>query len=159
MAIILQAPSYNGDIKVPSIFLAGGISNCPNWQDTVIRMLYPIRKLAILNPRRDSFDIENRHMAIEQIEWEHDHLKLANMILFWFSEGSINPITLFEYGRWGRLGQANSGVPVFVGCHPNYVRKFDVEIQTALDSGPTIHNSIESLTSAVLSHLKSINVT
>jgi hypothetical protein len=105
-------------------------------------------------------------MASEQIEWEHDHLKLADMILFWFSEGSVCPITLFEYGRWGRLGQTTHSAmsyidkrKIFVGCHPNYIRKFDVEMQTALELGPTIHNSIDSLLSAVLSHLKSVNIT
>lgn len=56
------------------VFLAGGITNCPNWQWNVIKLLkdavndYP--NLVILNPRRDNFPIDDPNASEEQITWD-----------------------------------------------------------------------------------------
>lgn len=109
-----------------AIFLAGGITDCPDWQADIANMLTDI-DVTLLNPRRDDFDVGNQLMSAQQIEWEFQHLRVANSILFWFPEETLCPITLFELGRWSTLG-----IPIAVGIHENYARKFDIEIQLAL---------------------------
>ena len=52
----------------------------------------------------------------------------ADIILFWFASGSINPIVLFELGRYG----LSSNREIHIGIDPLYERKQDVEIQTKL---------------------------
>ncbi|MCJ8279334.1 MAG: nucleoside 2-deoxyribosyltransferase domain-containing protein [Rivularia sp. ALOHA_DT_140] len=109
-----------------AIFLAGGISNCPDWQSQMVELLEPL-PWTILNPRRQNFPIHDPDAARQQIAWEHKHLQLATAILFWFPQESICPITLYELGAWSMTDKL-----LFVGVHPNYPRRQDVEIQTSL---------------------------
>ena len=121
----IEAPEiYRGKDK--SLFLAGGISNCPNWQ-LELRELIGNEKIVLLNPRRDSFPITNPHAAEEQIRWEFDHLRKADAISFWFPKETLCPIVLCELGAWSMTDK-----PIFVGVHPEYPRRQDVEIQTKL---------------------------
>jgi Nucleoside 2-deoxyribosyltransferase like len=115
---------YNG--KETSLFLAGGITGCPDWQKEMIEKLKD-SPLVLLNPRRASFPIEERNAAREQIEWEHLHLRKATAISFWFPCETLNPIVLYELGAWSMTEKK-----LFVGVHPDYQRMQDVLIQTAL---------------------------
>lgn len=83
--------------------------------------------MALLNPRRSDFPINDPSAAIDQIKWEYDHLRKATAILFWFPEESICPIALYELGAWSM-----SNKEIFIGVHPRYKRRQDVEIQTNL---------------------------
>ncbi len=109
-----------------SVFLAGGITGCPDWQQE-IRQLLSDMDLILLNPRRANFPIHDPNAASKQITWEHDHLRKADAILFWFCAETLNPIVLYELGAWSM-----SDKPIFVGVHSEYVRRQDVEIQTKL---------------------------
>lgn len=109
-----------------SIFLAGGITGCPDWQAAVRRELKNTR-WTVFNPRRANFPMHDPSAAEEQIRWEHTHLRLAHVILFWFPAEAIQPIALYELGAWTMTRKA-----IFVGVHPNYPRRQDVEIQTRL---------------------------
>ena len=109
-----------------SLFLAGGISNCPDWQSELTTMLENTDWL-IINPRRADFDITNPNMTEEQILWEHRHLRLASAIAFWFPPETLCPITLYELGTW-----STSHKPLFIGVDPKYQRRLDVQIQTRL---------------------------
>jgi hypothetical protein len=115
---------YSGNEK--SLFLAGGITNCPNWQLQFIELLGDAN-LVILNPRRKNFSADNSDIEEEQIKWEYEHLKKASAVLFWFPKETLCPITLYELGK-----QSADKKPVFIGIHPDYKRKRDVEIQTRL---------------------------
>ena len=129
--IYVEAPGtweenpYSGNL---SIFLAGGITNCPDWQQEVVKGLEDA-DLIVYNPRRKNFPMDDKNAAEEQIRWEHEHIKKASIILFWFSRGSYNPIVMFEYGK--ELGRGNKGL--LVGVDPEYVRADDVRIQTTLE--------------------------
>ena len=114
------------DNKRPTLFLAGGITNCPEWQDEAIQLLADSRWL-LLNPRRKNFPIDDPNASHQQIEWEHRHLRLAYAILFWFPQETLCPIVLYELGAWSMTLK-----PIFVGMHPKYQRRQDVKIQTAL---------------------------
>lgn len=116
------------------LFVAGGISNCEDWQTPFINLLEPLNNLAVLNPRRLDFDVNDPSMTKFQIEWEHRHIKNCNGISFWFAPETLCPITLFELG--GCL-HSYSGVAlpqrrIFVGIHPGYKRRYDLEQQIPL---------------------------
>lgn len=131
MALIIEAPNEvfslenNENIK---LFLAGGISNCTDWQSDIIKQIKDMPLVSVYNPRRKNFPIHDLNAAEEQITWEYNQLKNSDMIVFWFAKGSINPIVLYELGRWGN----SSNTPIIVGIDPEYERKSDVIIQTRL---------------------------
>lgn len=118
-----QLPEKRGDL---SIFMAGGITDCPDWQQDM-KYLLEDSCLWLVNPRRANFPIHNPDAAREQITWEHEHLRQVDAILFWFPCETICPIVLYELGAWSMAGKL-----IFVGVHPNYTRRQDVEIQTQL---------------------------
>lgn len=116
-----------------SVFLAGGITGCPNWQQDMVRLLRETNMI-LLNPRRENFPIDDPGAAQKQIEWEYWHLRRADAILFWFPCETICPIVLYELGAWSMTsGVFAARKPIFVGVHPEYQRRRDVEIQTALE--------------------------
>ena len=130
MQYVEALQTYSGNET--SLFLAGGITGCPNWQQDMIEALRDT-SLVLFNPRRASFPIGDPHAAMEQIEWEYIHLRKATAICFWFPCETLNPIVLYELGAWSMTSKQ-----LFVGVHPNYQRLQDVCIQTAL-ARPDIH--------------------
>ncbi len=127
-----------------SIFLAGGISGCPDWQTHAISQLshLPVR---IYNPRRRQFvEHFDKHHTREQIEWEFKALKASDIVLFWFPYESICPITLYELGRFNTM---HSEKHIIIGAHPQYSRREDIVIQTQLAAGHevTIHDNLDTL--------------
>lgn len=153
MAIVIEAINEvysienNQNIK---LFLAGGITNCPDWQKDMIELLKDEYDLTIYNPRRANFPINDSNASEQQITWEYNHLRDSDIIIFWFAKGSLNPIVLYELGRWGN----SSDKPIFIGCDPEYQRKQDVEVQTKL-SRPDVEivYSLDELADQVLDYL------
>lgn len=138
MIQIIEAPNELL-IKQPiRLFLAGGITNCENWQaDIIERLLIDsenkihdyLSNVIVYNPRRQYFPIHIKEESHKQITWEYNKLKVADIICFWFSRGSLNPIVLYEYGKF----ITNNTKKIIVGIDPDYERKMDVEIQTKLE--------------------------
>ncbi|MFW6242977.1 MAG: nucleoside 2-deoxyribosyltransferase domain-containing protein [bacterium] len=150
MALIIQAPNEVYSIKNNTnkkLFIAGGITNCPDWQSELISYLEDIDNLTIYNPRRENFPIHDPKAAEEQITWEYLKLKESDIISFWFSSGSLNPIVLYELGKWGT---SETNKKIVVGVDPDYERKQDVRVQTKL-AKPDIFvvNNLESLSSQI----------
>jgi len=111
-----------------TIFLAGGITGCVDWQKVSKDALMASNKYKIIcNPRRADFDVTDPTASEKQIKWEADHLKICTDILFWFSSETIQPIALFELGKY-----LNEKDNIFVGCDPDYSRKFDVITQVGI---------------------------
>lgn len=114
---------------MPTVFLAGGITGCPDWQSELIGLI-GFTDATIYNPRRKIFpskespewEMDSRN----QIKWEFDRLKSSDIISFWFSRGSDNPIVLYELGMWGN----SRNTSIIVGVDPEYPRRRDVIIQT-----------------------------
>lgn len=121
-AIYVEAPATIGT----SLFMAGGITDCPDWQADFRKMLGG-QRLVLVNPRRENFPMHNPAAAKAQIEWEFDHLDRADMISFWFPKETLCPIVLFELGRW-----SGTDKKIFVGTDPEYERRNDVIIQLRL---------------------------
>lgn len=125
--------------STPTVFLAGGITNCPDWQAVAAWELQPYAM--VLNPRRPYFDTTDLSMTEAQITWEFRHLRLANCILFWFPPGSSpQPIALLELGVHMML----SPEKLIVGADPAYSRALDVHHQLRLHTGLTPHSSLEA---------------
>lgn len=120
----IEAP-YTYDSHEPSLFLAGGITGCPDWQKEMVDSLRDL-PLVIFNPRRARF-IPHEDTVREQVTWEHIHLYKATALLFWFPEETLCPITLYELGAWCMTKKK-----IFLGVHPNYQRLQDIQLQTAL---------------------------
>lgn len=137
---VITAPEslYKGEM--PKVFLAGGITNCPWWQNDVIAMLTNYEGV-LYNPRRKNFPIENPNAAKEQIEWEFHALNNSDIFSIWFSNAeSDQPICMYELGRHvARLSENIN--KIVIGIEPGYKREQDVRIQMELVD-PSISNKI-----------------
>jgi hypothetical protein len=134
-----------------SIFLAGGITGCPDWQADARAMLEESGlDLDILNPRRRVFQTSDQDLAVDQIIWEHQHLRKASAILFWFPKDTLCPIVLYELGAWSMTKK-----PIFVGCEPGYQRTVDVVTQTQLVQPVVmVVDNLSTLVQQVVQHMR-----
>lgn len=160
---VYQAPNkvdWYEVAKRTSIFLAGGITDCVNWQtDLIFELenlndsgLFNLGGLVIFNPRRDNFDTMDMEAIIEQIKWEHKCLEKCDICSFFFpASESVQPITLYELGK--HLGNHHSVVSIQEG----YKRAEDVKIQLALDGYccSIYHNYCE----AIREHARALAIT
>lgn len=122
----IEAPAeYLGNER--SLFLAGGITGCPDWQAELTDLLKN-EDIVLLNPRRTNFPMDDANAAKEQIEWEHRHFRRSTAVSFWFTKETLCPITLYELGV-----NVMRDIPLFVGVHPKYARRQDIEIQIRLE--------------------------
>lgn len=131
---VLTAPEPLRCDDLPAVFLAGGITGCPPWQDEVIDFLRPYDAGVILNPRRKNFPIHDPNAAREQIEWEFHALNMADLFSIWFAGGdSVQPIALYELGRHVMAQYyTNDLETVVIGVDNGYKRAQDVFIQMEL---------------------------
>ncbi|MFD5319712.1 nucleoside 2-deoxyribosyltransferase domain-containing protein [Streptomyces sp. NPDC127098] len=130
----------------PSVFLAGGISDCPDWQREAAGAL---RDLVVFNPRRAGFDLSDPAASEAQIAWEFHHLRLADVTLFWFPASdpavTTQPITLYELGA----AAATPDRLIAVGVDPGYPRATDVRCQLALvRPGLSVHDALPATVAA-----------
>ena len=122
----IESPNIFKSLDSKSIFLAGGITDCPDWQSKMVEFLKGTNYI-LLNPRRENFPIDNPDASLKQITWEHHALRYADLILFWFPKETLCPIVLYELGAWTMTHK-----PLCVGVDSGYKRRQDVEIQTQL---------------------------
>ena len=129
---VITAPQKIDSIDKPTVFLAGGITNCPEWQDELILQLKDVESAVLLNPRRKNFPIDDPNAAQEQIAWEFQALEQANIFSMWFSDSdSDQPICMYELGRNVALRKNNIN-SIVIGVEEGYSRSQDVEIQMSL---------------------------
>ena len=123
-----------------AVFLAGGITDCPNWQKEVIDLLsthVDCLKLVVLNPRRENFPIDDPNAAKEQITWEFNALEQMDIFSMYFCSGnSDQPICMYELGR--NIVRMQMRFPadwkkrIIITREQGYRRFADVRIQTIL---------------------------
>ena len=135
MVQIITAPSIEKP-KFISLFLAGGITNCKNWQNEVIKEL-EFEDVSIFNPRQINFDINDKSASFKQISWEFERLEQMEIFSMYFCESnSDQPICMYELGR--NIVRMQNRFPsnwqdrIIIGVEENYKRKQDVIIQTSL---------------------------
>lgn len=110
-----------------SVFLAGSIEMgaAVEWQAKVTDALGDL-DIIVLNPRREAWDAtwpQTIDFAPfrEQVEWELEAQKIADLIVFYFAPATKAPITLLELG----LGARRRAI---VCCPEGYWRKGNVDI-------------------------------
>ena len=138
MRLITAPEKYEPKNDDVCVFLGGGITNCPNWQQEVIDKLSEFPdSVVVFNPRRDNFPIDDPNAAEEQIKWEFDALEDANVFTMYFCDSpSDQPICMYELGRnilrmfekYPDLGEDQ----IVVSVEEGYKRKNDVMIQADL---------------------------
>ena len=89
---LLTAPDVR-PVAAPSVFLAGGISSCHDWQAEIIALLAHT-DLTLINPRRARFDITDAGAAEVQIRWRYRYLREASAMLFWLPPETLCLITM-----------------------------------------------------------------
>ena len=120
----IEAPSPADGARGPMLFLAGGITGCPDWQRNAAQQMKDLRcEVTVLNPRRPAMPPGDKAHD-EQVAWEYAALERATVILFWFCAETVQPIALYELGR-----HAARGAALAVGAHPQYERRRDVLAQ------------------------------
>lgn len=138
--LYVEAPNpIPEDAPRPFIFLAGGITDCPDWQSKIVELLGDV-ECTVLNPRRANFPMGDPDAGRVQIKWEFDMLwQKTEIFSMWFSNGSIGPICLLELGAHlarHRVSLEETGCTPYagfiVGGDEDYSRRFDVETQSAL---------------------------
>lgn len=153
----IEAPTVEKIKNDYSVFLAGGISNCEDWQKSASKALSQLDDLTVINPRREEWKMDKNEIeeSTKQIAWEFAYIRKAKMILFWFTDDTLQPITLFELGS-ALQRNTNGKQKIFIGCDPNYKRMLDVKIQSKLIGFKgKIHNSLSDLIKDVADNYKS----
>ena len=145
--IYVEAPRDRPEnsYDTPSVFLAGGITGCEDWQAHVRRRMADDR-VVLLNPRRADFDVTRGDSAAQQIawEWRHLHDPRTTATLFWFAPDAVQPIALFELG--GALAGRRR---IVVGTHPSYPRRLDVVLQAGhFDPDLVVHDDLDDVITA-----------
>jgi hypothetical protein len=118
-----------------SIFLAGGISGCPDWQTPTAEAIAngTDDHVLVMNPRLPgTYDPKDMDTAVPQIKWEYDTLRDADMVLFWFPKETLCPITLLELGKELVRSELTGRGRLVIGTETGYARALDVETQTRL---------------------------
>ena len=143
MKVITAPDDYELQKDEISVFLAGGITNCPQWQNDIIKRLkgfLDTAKLVVFNPRRENFPIHDKSASYKQIEWEFENLERADIFSMYFCSGiSDQPICMYELGR--NIVKMQMRFPIdwkkriIVSVEDDYKRKQDVLIQTELSCG------------------------
>lgn len=117
-----------------TVFLAGGISGCRDWQQDVINNLFRMigkddSQVVVYNPRRKDFDVDDPGATDDQITWEFQYLNKVNIFSMYFVGGDqIQPICLYELGRYTARPMCEQVISV----EKDYIRERDVVIQVAL---------------------------
>jgi hypothetical protein len=132
-----------------SIFLAGGISGCRDWQKELVEKIGDSKcDITVFNPRRKSFDTSSDiKTAFNQIKWEFDRLHGSDIVSYWFSKETVCPLSLFELG--GGLQRRHQ--TIVVGIDEGYTKANDVVIQIGLCRPDIkVHVGFEDFKEAVL---------
>ncbi len=114
----------------PAVFLAGGITNCPDWQAPTADRFCDAGAV-VLNPRRAEWVDPARSVAasVAQVAWEARNLRRTRAVFMWFPPCdpalTQQPITMFELG----VLVCSDDVQLTVGTDVDYPRACDVLLQ------------------------------
>lgn len=147
-----QVPTNSCIIKV---FLAGGIDGCPDWQQNFIDQLektFAFKSLCVISPRLDKRLCDDD----EQIRWEFNAMKMADVVCFYFPKESLCPISLYELGRYNTLRNLFGSPKLFISAHQDYSCRADVLHQSSLLHDDPVLDSLETLVHVVTDYLNTL---
>lgn len=158
----IEAPNYISIKNDISIFLAGGISGCENWQKHVAEKLSNLDYATVVNPRRDDWKVDKDEVkeSARQIKWEFEYIRKTTDILFWFTDDTLQPISLYELGaalERNKCYQNEIGQRIFLGSDKNYKRVLDLKIQAKLVGYKwEIRDDLDTLIKDTVTYLKDL---
>lgn len=125
---VVHKPPNRSIILNPSVILYGSIDSDPaaDWQTSLAASLSDL-PVDIINPRCDAWDSTWKEDVSdvrfkEQVEWEMDYAKIADVIAFYFKPGTLTPITLLELGMYASSGKA------VVCCPEGFYKRGNIQI-------------------------------
>lgn len=147
-----------------SVFLAGGISNCEDWQAYTAEILKDLDGLTVVNPRRNNWKMDKNEVkeSTKQIAWEYEYLRKVTDVIFWFTDDTLQPISLYELGatlernafQW--QGE-ETGQRIFLGSDPGYKRVLDLKVQAKLKGYHwPIRNNLDDLLEDFVKYYKKV---
>lgn len=135
MIRVCKAPDRTADDFAITLFMAGSIEmgKATNWQERVTQKLSEhgdLKDLDILlyNPRRDDWDSswvqrKDNPQFNEQVTWEITNLVSSDIVIMYFDENSLSPITLLELGMTAPFKHQ-----LIIYCPDKFWRKGNVDI-------------------------------
>lgn len=163
----IEAPNKVKIRNSLSIFLAGGISNCEDWQSKASKALSRQDYLTVVNPRRNDWKMDKNEVeeSVIQIAWEFDYIRRVSDVLFWFTDDTLQPITLYELGaalernhKYWDESENPQGQRIFLGADKAYKRLLDVKVQAKLVGYKwEIRDNLETLLKDVVQYHKSLS--
>ncbi len=131
MKVVIAPEYYALKSDDVAVFLAGGITNCEDWQNKVIDCLkrYPAKDtehLVIFNPRRSEWPSNGDTDEIRrQIHWEAEYIRKCDIFSMYFTntKDSDQPICFYELGRYTQNGRD------IISYQEGFKRALDVDIQ------------------------------
>lgn len=123
----VDLPISTQRVNPRTLYLAGGITGCPDWQAEISNLLNN-STVKIVNPRRSDFVKGTAAQYINTVRENRFELEACEATVMWFPKEKLTPIALLELGSL-----LASNKPIFIGVEQGYTRRQDVEIQTALE--------------------------
>lgn len=133
--IEIKAPDDSQFQSFKKIFLAGSIemgTQAEKWQERLAKDLKD-EKVILFNPRRDDWDsswVQDPTPGTQfhqQVNWEIDHIRRSDLVVFYFDPETQSPITLMELGYC-----IGTGKPIVICCPKEYFRCGNVTIMARL---------------------------
>jgi hypothetical protein len=160
----LEAPNDLGvdyDKFRRRLSLVGGMSTKENWQLEVMESLKGL-DILLVNPRRqDHYGFKlaaGYDESRRQIQWESFWRTVATQVMFWFSDDTLQPISLLELGQELTITR-HFHLPnkaIFIGIHPEYERRFDLMTYIPIINGnfsvDNISDSLDGLVKQVITY-------
>ena len=153
--MIVKSPNAIPEsLEPPKIFLGGSIEmgKAENWQELTEKRFDS--EAIILNPRRDDWDsswIQDPTPGTqfhEQVTWELEAQKDADILVYYFADETQSPITLLELGL-----HAADIAPIVVRCTDKFWRYGNVKIVCDEHRIPVV-STIEEMFEVVDFYLK-----
>ena len=146
-AIVITPPSDMGTPpQYKRVFLAGSIEmgKAEDWQKKIIEAIKNF-KILVFNPRREEWDSSweqtmDNPKFVEQVNWELEHLEIADLIVMYLAPGTISPISLLEFGLYARSGK------LVIYCPDGFHRKGNIDVTCERYNIPQVENFEELIT-------------
>ncbi len=142
----------HGEPNPGRVYLAGGIKECPDWQNDLEKLLSGIEGLSTCNPRVAGFIPRSSDDYTNMVKENRRNLESCGAVIFWFPKNMLTPVALCELGA-----EIARERPLFIGIEEGYKRSVDVQVQTGLER-PDIQivNSLEDLAHQVRGYYESL---